>query len=62
MATLLIGEVANGRLTDLVARALTAAAEISQPVDILVAGKDVGGAAAHPGRHRRRAGSRNEET
>jgi len=46
MATLLIGEIANGRLTDLVARALTAAAEISQPVDILVAGRAVGEAAA----------------
>ncbi len=46
MATLLIGEIANGRLSDLVARALTAAAEISQPVDILVAGKDGGEAAA----------------
>jgi electron transfer flavoprotein alpha subunit len=46
MATLLIGEVANGRLSDLVARALTAAAQISQPVDILVAGRNVGEAAA----------------
>jgi electron transfer flavoprotein alpha subunit len=46
MATLLIGEVANGRLSDLTARALTAAAEISQPVDILVAGRNVGEAAA----------------
>jgi len=46
MATLLIGEVANGRLSDLVARALTAAAEIGQPVDILVTGKNVGEAAA----------------
>ena len=46
MATLLIGEIANGRLSDLVARALTAAAEISQPVDILVAGRNVGEAAA----------------
>jgi electron transfer flavoprotein alpha subunit len=46
MATLLIGEIANGRLSDLVARALTAAAQISQPVDILVAGRNVGEAAA----------------
>jgi electron transfer flavoprotein alpha subunit len=46
MATLLIGEVANGRLSDLTARALTAAAEISQPVDILIAGRNVGEAAA----------------
>ncbi len=45
MATLLIGEIANGRLSDLVARALTAAAQISQPVDILVAGRNVGEAA-----------------
>jgi electron transfer flavoprotein alpha subunit len=45
MATLLIGEIANTRLSDLVARALTAAAEISQPVDILVAGRNVGDAA-----------------
>ena len=46
MATLLVGEVGNGRLSDLVARALTAAAQISQPVDILVAGRNVGEAAA----------------
>ena len=46
MATLLIGEVANGRLSDLVARALTAADQISRPVDILVAGRNVGEAAA----------------
>jgi electron transfer flavoprotein alpha subunit len=46
MATLLIGEIANGRLSDLVARALTAAGQISQPVDILVAGRNVGEAAA----------------
>ncbi len=45
MATLLVGEIANGRLSDLDARALTAAAEISQPVDILVAGRNVGEAA-----------------
>jgi len=46
MATLLIGEIANGRLSDLVARALTAAAEISQPVDVLVAGRNSSEAAA----------------
>ena len=46
MATLLIGEIANGRLSDLVARALTAAAQISPPVDILLAGAKVGEAAA----------------
>ncbi len=46
MATLLIGEIANERLSDLVARALTAAAEIGPPVDILLAGRNVGEAAA----------------
>jgi electron transfer flavoprotein alpha subunit len=46
MATLLVGEIANGRLSDLVARALTAAAEIGRPVDILVAGANVGEGAA----------------
>jgi len=46
MAILLLGEVVNGRLSDLVARALSAATQIGGPVDILVAGKDVGAAAA----------------
>jgi len=46
MATLLLGEVVNGRLSDLVARALTAATQIGEPVDILIAGKAVGEAAA----------------
>jgi electron transfer flavoprotein alpha subunit len=45
MATLLVAEVAGGRLSDLTARALTAALEISQPVDVLVAGEGVGSAA-----------------
>ena len=46
MAILLLGEVVNGHLSDLVARALSAATQIGGPVDILVAGKDVGAAAA----------------
>ena len=46
MATLLLAEVANGRLSDLTARALTAAAQLGAPVDILVAGANVAGAAA----------------
>ncbi len=45
MATLLLAEVANGNLSDMTARALTAALEIAQPVDVLVAGQGVGGAA-----------------
>ena len=45
MATLLLAEVANGNLSDMTARALTAALEIGQPVDVLVAGQGVGGAA-----------------
>ncbi len=45
MATLLLAEVANGHLSDMTARALTAALEIGQPVDVLVAGQGVGGAA-----------------
>ena len=40
MATLLVAEVAGGRLSDLTARALTAALEIGQPVDVLVAGQN----------------------
>jgi electron transfer flavoprotein alpha subunit len=46
MATLLLAEVANGRLSDLTARALTAALQLGAPVDILVAGRDVADAAA----------------
>jgi electron transfer flavoprotein alpha subunit len=45
MATLLVAEVANGHLADIVAKALTAAAQLGEPVDILVAGRDVGAAA-----------------
>jgi electron transfer flavoprotein alpha subunit len=45
MAVLLLAEVANLHLSDLTARALTAAAEIGQPVEILVAGQGIGGAA-----------------
>ncbi len=45
MATLLLGEVANGRLSDLTARALTAALQLGAPVDILVAGANVADAA-----------------
>jgi electron transfer flavoprotein alpha subunit len=46
MATLLLAEVANGRLSDLTARALTAALQLGAPVDILVAGANVAAAAA----------------
>src|SRR5580658_1182818 len=45
MATLLLAEVAGGQLNDATARALTAALELGQPVDVLVPGKNVGGAA-----------------
>ena len=45
MATLLLAEIANGNLSDMTARALTAALEIGQPVEVLVAGQGVGGAA-----------------
>ena len=45
MAILLLAEVAGGALSDLTARALTAALEIGQPVDVLVAGHNVGAAA-----------------
>ena len=47
MATLLLAEVANGRLNDMTPRALTAALELGAPVDVLVAGA---------GRRRRRGG------
>ena len=46
MATLLLAEVANGHLSDLTARALTAALQLGAPVDVLVAGKNVSGPAA----------------
>jgi electron transfer flavoprotein alpha subunit len=45
MATLLLGEVAGGRLNEATARALTAALELGAPVDVLVAGASVGAAA-----------------
>ncbi|HEX3521054.1 MAG TPA: electron transfer flavoprotein subunit alpha/FixB family protein, partial [Stellaceae bacterium] len=45
MATLLLAEVAGGRLNDATARALTAAIELKAPVDVLVVGANVGGAA-----------------
>ena len=45
MATLLLAEVANGALSDMTARALTAAVELGAPVDVLVAGQNVGAAA-----------------
>ena len=44
MATLLLAEVAGGSLSDMTARALTAALEIAQPVDVLVAGQGVASA------------------
>jgi electron transfer flavoprotein alpha subunit len=46
MATLLIAEVANGALSDITGRALTAALQIGAPVEVLVAGQNVGAAAA----------------
>src|SRR5260370_670033 len=49
MATLLLAEVANGQLSDLTARALTAALELGAPVDVLVTGQNVGDAAASAG-------------
>ena len=45
MATLLLAEVVGGQLNDATARALTAALELKAPVDVLVAGSNVGGAA-----------------
>jgi electron transfer flavoprotein alpha subunit len=45
MATLLLAEVANGALSDMTARALTAALELGAAVDILVTGHNVGAAA-----------------
>ena len=46
MATLLLAEVAGGALSDITARALTAALELGGPVDVLVAGSNVSAAAA----------------
>src|ERR1700729_3787383 len=45
MATLLLAEVAGGQLNDATARALTAALELGGPVDVVVAGQNVGAAA-----------------
>jgi len=45
MATLLFAEVSKGHLSDITARALTAAAQLGGAVDVLIAGRDVGGAA-----------------
>jgi electron transfer flavoprotein alpha subunit len=46
MATLLLAEVVGGQLSDMTARALTAALELGQPVDVLVAGHNVAPAAS----------------
>src|SRR5271166_2411686 len=46
MATLVLAEVAGGNLSDMTARALTAAIELGAPVDVLVAGENVDAAAA----------------
>jgi len=46
MATLLLGEVANGALSDLTARALTAAVEMGAPVHVLITGQNLAAAAA----------------
>jgi len=45
MATLLLAEAANGTLSDMTARALTAALALGAPVDVLVVGHNVGAAA-----------------
>jgi electron transfer flavoprotein alpha subunit len=45
MTTLLLGEVANGHLADITARALTAATAMGAPVHVLVAGHNPGAAA-----------------
>jgi electron transfer flavoprotein alpha subunit len=45
MATLLVAEVANGHLADITAKALTAAAQLGEPVDILIASKNAAAAA-----------------
>ena len=41
MATLLFAEVSNGHLSDITARALTAALQLGAPVDVLIAGASV---------------------
>jgi len=45
MATLLLGEVANGHLADITARALTAARDLGAPVDLLLTGQNLAAAA-----------------
>jgi electron transfer flavoprotein alpha subunit len=45
VTTLLFAEAANGHLSDITARALTAALQLGDPVDVLIAGGDVAGAA-----------------
>jgi electron transfer flavoprotein alpha subunit len=45
MATLLFAEVANGHLADITAKALTAARQLGAPVDVLIAGVGLSGAA-----------------
>jgi electron transfer flavoprotein alpha subunit len=45
MATLLVAEVANGHLAEITAKALTAAAQLGEPVDILIAARNAGPAA-----------------
>ena len=45
MATLLLAEVANGHLTDITAKALTAAVQLGEPVDILIASHNAAGPA-----------------
>src|SRR3984957_10378295 len=40
MATLLVAEVANGHLAEITAKALTAAAQLGEPVDILIAARN----------------------
>ena len=45
MATLLLAEVTNGALSDITARALTAALQIGAPVEVLVVGQNVAAAA-----------------
>ena len=46
MATLLLAEIVNGQLSDMSARALTAARQIGAPVEVLVAGQNCAAAAA----------------
>jgi electron transfer flavoprotein alpha subunit len=45
MTTLLLAEVANGHLADITAKSLTAAAQLGEPVDVLIAAVEAGAAA-----------------